>query len=213
MTPVVPTQGEEVQILTGISWEEYKRRNDAVEGRSPRMTYDGGVLELITLGAPHERLSWFIGRLFEELADEFDIDYESLKSTTLRRDDLEKSFESDGCYYVYQADRIRAKDQINLPVDPPPDLIIEVDISRNSMPKRKLFAAMGIGELWQFRRGRLRVFLLRSATYQEAEVSQLLPGVRVEQLNELLAARQGRAPKQWHRIVRDWARVHRPTQS
>lgn len=209
MPPTIPVQAEEVVILTGISWEDYKRRNDAVEGRSPRMTYDGGVLELMTLGVSHERPSWFTGRLFEELARGFGIDFTACRSTTFRREDLQKGFEGDGSYYIRRASLIRNKERIDLSVDPPPELVVEIDISRQSMKKLPMFAAMGVEEVWRYRDGQLFIFVLKHGQHQIAPASLALPLVTAEDLNQLLSARQDRSDSAWMDMVLDWARTRR----
>ncbi len=208
MTPTVPL-AEEVQLLTGIAWEEYKRRNDAIESRNPRMTYDGGVLEIMTHSASHERPSWIIGRLFEELARGFGVNFASFSLTTYRREDLHKGFEGDGSYYIRNAALVRHKESIDLSVDPPPDLVIEVDISRRSLPKLPLFAAMGFPEVWRFVDGRLQILILTEGEYREANMSCHLPQVTCDQLNDLLSARRGLDDTDWLDMVQEWARTRR----
>jgi len=40
-------------------------------------------------------------------------------STTFKRADLARGFEPDECYYLQNAPAVRAKDQVDLSVDPP----------------------------------------------------------------------------------------------
>ncbi len=78
------------------------------------------------------------------------ISYESLGSVTLKQKDLLAALEPDECYYIQHADDIEGKDRLDLNIDPPPDLAIEVDIMSRSVARQPIYAALGIPELWRF---------------------------------------------------------------
>jgi Uma2 family endonuclease len=142
---------EQRVVLHNVSWETYERiLAEHIDCSSPRFTFDHGELEIVTLSAEHERYSVRIADLVGVLADEMDVEVEALGSTTYKRQELERGFEPDSCFYVENIERVRGKDRIDLAVDPPPDLVVEVDITSPSISKLPLFAEFGIPEVWRF---------------------------------------------------------------
>jgi Uma2 family endonuclease len=113
-----------------VSWETYERLlAEHEEGSGTRFTYDGGILEILVPSARHEKPNHILASLVEVLTEEMALNIERLGSTTLKRPDLLKGFEPDSCFYIQHADAILDKDEIDLTVDPPPDLVIEIDIT------------------------------------------------------------------------------------
>jgi Uma2 family endonuclease len=136
-------------ILDGISWETYERLlNEHGESGGTHFTYDRGRLEIMVLSAAHKALKHALEVLVEIFAEELNIDVRGFGSTTFRRADLHRGFEPDACFYIRQEPHVRGKREIRLPVDPPPDLIIEIDISSPSLDKLPLFATLGVPEVW-----------------------------------------------------------------
>ena len=83
----------------------------------------------------HEVASHTLSLLVEILAEELNIDVYGLGSTTFNREDLERGFEPDSCFYIQNEERIRGKNRIDLAFDPPPELVIEIDITSPSINK------------------------------------------------------------------------------
>ena len=109
------------------------------------------------------------------------IEVEGLGSTTFSREDLAKGLEPDECYYIEHVDAIRGKDRLDLAVDPPPDLAIEVDITSRSIPRQPIYAALGVPELWRFDGKKLTVFRLgRDKKYVAASGSSIFPFLPME---------------------------------
>src|SRR3954451_12086878 len=101
-------------VLPHVSWETYERLlADDEERRVPRMTYDQGVLELVTPSAPHEEDALVIAHLIFIVAANLGTPIRSVGSTTFRRKDLERGFEPDASFYIQNEDRIRGKRQID----------------------------------------------------------------------------------------------------
>ena len=96
---------------------------------------------------------------------------------TCRREDLERGLEPDNCYYVHHAATMRAKDELDLSTDPPPELAIEIDISRSTLVKLSLYAAMGVPEVWRYDGRSLQVYRHDSAgRYEPHSASGIFPG-------------------------------------
>jgi Uma2 family endonuclease len=108
-------------ILRHVSWETYERLlTEHEQCSSPRFTYDGGVLEILSPSTRHERLHRSIATLCEVIAEECNIELDNVGSNTFKRADLARGFEPDSCFYVQHVERVRNREQIDLAVDPPP---------------------------------------------------------------------------------------------
>jgi Uma2 family endonuclease len=150
-----------------------------------------------------------IADIFSAIADELEIDFIPAGSTTFDREDLEQGFEPDSCFYIQNANRMRGQTKIDLHTDPPPDLVIEIDITHPSLNKFPIFAGLGIAEVWRYSKGALTIFKLEGGEYREQAASALLPGVTGARLTELIAAGQQMKRTEWSRNVREWARTLR----
>ena len=154
---------EQRVTLRNLSWETYRRLlSEHGDGSSPRFTFDRGVLEIMSPSAEHERYNLRIADLIGVLADEMDLEVEGLGACTFTREDLERGFEADSCFYVQHADKVRNKERVDLSTDPPPDLVIEIEITNPSVNKLLLFAEFGVPEVWRYNGVRLETLRLRS---------------------------------------------------
>jgi Uma2 family endonuclease len=204
----VLTLPEQRVVLHNVSWETYERLlAEHIDCSAPRFTFDHGELEIVTLSAEHERYSLRIAYLLGVLADEMDLKVEGLGSTTFKRQEFERGFEPDSCFYVGQnVERVRGKDRIDLAVDPPPDLVVEVDISSPSIGKLPMFAEFGIPEVWRFDGERLSMFHLSRGGYQEVDTSEVFRGVSATEISGFLAQGKSLDRTGWLRSARAWAR-------
>ena len=176
-------------VLDDIEWGTFVELSNQRRGNVPRMTFDRGLLELMCPLRQHEQIGRFIGRLFEIYTEVFDIEIGSVKSTTFKRKDLKRAFEADESYYVKHAEQMRSKEEIDLAIDPPPDLVIEVEITSSAIRKLELFAAMGVPEVWRHDGEQLQMFSLENGGYKPVPSSPALPGLTVAAINSLLEKR------------------------
>ena len=102
--------------------------------------------------------------------------------------------------------RVRGKDRIELRSDPPPDLVVEIDVTHPSLPKLPIYAAFGVPEVWRYDGSRMQILLLRSGHYVESAESPAPPGIRRYELSRLIAGINGTDRTEWLRGVRRWAR-------
>jgi Uma2 family endonuclease len=142
--------------------------------------------------------------LFECLAEEFDIDFLNAGSVPLREPAVRAGFEPDTCFYVTNLDRVKGSRELELPHDPAPDLVIEVDISRSSAWKLRVYGVLGIREAWRFTGGGLKIYALSGEEHREAAQSGVLPAMAID-LSELVQAYDEMKPNHWRRHVREWA--------
>jgi Uma2 family endonuclease len=197
-------------ILHGVSWETYERLlAEHEESSGTHFTYDRGRLEIMVLSAKHEAVKHVLALLVEVLAEEVGVDVYGLGSTTFRRADLARGFEPDECFYVQRAVLIRGKDEIDLTVDPPPDLVIEIDITSPSLNKFPIFAALGIPEVWRYDGAQVGIFGLEAGEYVAQAESIALPGVTGEVLTQFVEEDKQLKRTAWLRQVREWARKNK----
>jgi Uma2 family endonuclease len=137
-------------LLHGISWETYESLRDAEENYHLRMTYDRGALEIMSPSRKHERISYLVGRMIDQWTLFRKIEIAAGRNTTFRRQDLKRGLEPDNCYWVTHEPQMRSKDNVDLRFDPPPDLVLEVDVTWSSIPKMPIYAALGVPEVWHW---------------------------------------------------------------
>ncbi len=203
---------EQRVVLRNVSWETYERllsKSKHSDSRSPRFTFDRGELEIVSPSAEHERYNLRIADLVQILADEMDLEVEGLGSTTFKRQELERGFEPDSCFYAQNAERVRGKDRIDLAEDPPPDLVVEVDITSASIGKLPVVAEFGVPEVWRFGGEHLSMLRLRGVRSQEVDTSEVFPGVSARAISQLLAQGKSLGGTGWLRLARAWARASR----
>jgi Uma2 family endonuclease len=198
---------EQLVILDRVTWETYERLiTEHGERCGTRFTYDEGVLQIKVVSSRHEIPNRTLATIVEVVAEERGVDIARLGSMTFKRKNLQKGFEPDSCFYIQHADAIRENQEIDIAVDPPPDLSIEVDITSGSLNRFPLFAAVGIPEVWRFDGKRVAIFRLNSGAYVEAPNSLALPPVTGEILTHFLEESQKLKSTAWLREIREWAR-------
>ncbi len=189
-------------ILHNISWETYEKllaeNQDVV---NPRFSYSDGDLEIMVLGYQHEVLKHRLSELLVEIARVLEIDYEGAASTTFRKEKKKKGFEGDGTFYFKNAELVRTKNKIDLSKDPPPELVIEIDITHGSLPKFPIFADLGIEEIWRFDGQEVEFYRLQNQDFSKVNESICLPGVKSETVTELLFAAQDMKRLDWIRLI------------
>jgi Uma2 family endonuclease len=198
------TIGEKRVTLRGLTWQAYQQILQALpQSRAARLTYDRGVLEIAMPLEEHEYASELIGLFIRVLVGEMGLKLKSLRSTTLDREDLDRGSEPDCAYYIQNQPRVAGR-KIDLAIDPPPDLVVEVDITHTDIDKNRLYAAMGVPELWRYNGRDWRIFQLQDGEYQECDRSPTFDWVEKEHLYQFLAQAQQdeiAAERTWRQFV------------
>lgn len=194
-------------LLRDIDWQTYRTISRALEGRHVHLAYDKGSLELMTISRSHGNYSRLLGRFVFVLAEEFDLPINSCGDMTCDRDDLERGLEPDECFYIHNEPRIHEKVDIDLAVDPPPDLALEIDISRSSLNRLTIYAAMRVPQVWQFNGTSLLGWQLGADDqYVQCDQSQYFPGLPSSDLAQFLTRRGEMDEVSLVRLFRDWVR-------
>jgi Uma2 family endonuclease len=173
----------EYRLLRGQTWQDYERalaeRDD--QGRRYRITYDRGVLEIMPISAPHARWQSLIAGLLIAFAMAKKIPVASLGPWTCRREELDRGLEPDWSYYIQSEPRVRGRLDIDLETDPPPDVVVEVEVSRTVIDRLGILAALGVPEVWRYDGEKLTVLLLGAdGRYVPASASRALPTLPVD---------------------------------
>jgi Uma2 family endonuclease len=194
-------------VLHNIGWNTYEHLlADNENNSAPRCAYDRGELEIMSPSPEHEKFNRRIAQLVLAVAEELNIEAEDLGSTTFRREDLERGFEPDSCFYIQNEEQVRGKDRIDLAVDPPPDLVIEIDITSPSFSKLPIYAQIGVPEVWRYDGKRLAILVLEGSDYAETSGSTALPPVTSNALTDFVEKSKTTRRTVWLKKVRDWAR-------
>lgn len=165
-------------IMHGISWQTFQQLlTDRGERCSVLLAYDRGTVELRVPSQEHEWIKTTLTQVVDAIAFARELHYRSLGSTTFDREDLDWGFEPDACFYLEHADAVTPEQPMDLAVAPPPDLVIEIDITRSSPDKLPIYAALGVPEIWRYTDGQVEIRCLTEDEYIVAETSWVLPGI------------------------------------
>lgn len=197
-------------LLHYVGWETYERLIDEREERSvPRFFYDQGELEILSPSFEHDRISRVVALLAELVAAEIGLDLESAGSTTFKSEAFKRGFEPDECFYFSNnAEGVRGKKSIDLDAgDPPPDLVVEIDLTNPSLNKLPIYAHLGVAEVWRFAGGKPKILALDELGqgYGATERSGLLPILTSDTLARLVGEGLKMRRPDWVRRVRQWA--------
>lgn len=166
-------------LFDQVSWDEFENiLAELGEHRASRLTYDNGILEIMTPLPEYEDNKEIIGDLIKVFLEELDIEFRSLGSTTFKSQIQNKGVEPDQCFYIANESKIRGKKRIDLTVDPPPDLVIEIEITSPTNPS--IYEALGVPELWQFDGDNLKINCLKNGQYVEVCESEILSNIPIK---------------------------------
>jgi Uma2 family endonuclease len=195
-------------ILYGVSWQEYSRMLRAFAERpSLRLTCDRGALEFMTLSLEHESLARFFSLLILALTLELGLPLRGGGSTTFRRRRRRRGLKSDECFWIANEPKVRGKEKINLAVDPPPDLAVEVDISYSTLNRMSIYAALRVPEVWRYDGQALTFHVLApDGRYIVASQSRAIPQLSSADLASLIALRGTMDENSLFRHFQTWAR-------
>lgn len=200
---------ESLVTLTGVSWGTYESLlADLADARSPRLTYDRGTLEIMSPSSPHERANRALALVIEMVAMEWDIHLLDFGTTTFRRADLERGFEPDTCFYIANVASVSGRRPIDPAIDPPPDLLIEMEVTTSAIPKLPLFAALGIPEVWRTTPEGVTILTLRDGDYVPVLASPAFPPLTTAVLTRFLDDGYTMERSPWLRSIRSWAVDH-----
>ncbi|HTU19659.1 MAG TPA: Uma2 family endonuclease [Gemmataceae bacterium] len=195
-------------VMHGVSWQTYQKALEAFGDQPIRITYDRGSLELMSPLPIHEVYKRCLGLLLAVLDRELKIPIKGLASTTFRRRDLDRGLEPDECFYVGNLGRIHDWRNIDLSIDPPPDLALEVEVTRSCLNRLEIYAALGVPEVWRFDGEQWHIHCLAAIdTYEERPHSNVLPFVDLAEVTPFLdQAAAGMSDGELMDLLHQWAK-------
>ncbi|BAZ25714.1 hypothetical protein NIES4073_66200 [Kalymmatonema gypsitolerans NIES-4073] len=161
-------------LFSDVTWQELETILEELgEHRAARIAYDRGILEIMAPLPEDEYAKEIISDLLKALLEELDIEFISLGSTTFKNQAMAQGIEPDQCFYIKNESKIRGKKRLDLTVDPPPDLALEVDVTSRTHPN--IYESLKLPELWRFDKGKLQINLLQNGDYVESQESFNFP--------------------------------------
>ncbi|HEV7472644.1 MAG TPA: Uma2 family endonuclease [Pyrinomonadaceae bacterium] len=182
-------------VLTqhGVSWDDYEELLESVsEASGLRISYADGTLQIMTVSFKHEKFVRTIERMVDLVSLRLRIKVLFYGSATMKQRHDKKAAEPDACFYVEKAELVGTKDEFDLTTDPPPDVVVEIDLHHDSSSKLPIYAALGVPEIWRYEGQVLTIHRLSEGKYVATEGSESLPLFTGAVLTEFLR----RIPKQ-----------------
>ena len=177
-------------VLNSIDWQSYRAISNALTGRHLRITYDRGRLELNKVSSLRGTLGRLFHNLIAILTEEFSLPCGGCGDMTCDRESLERGIEPDECFYIENEAKVRGKDNLDMSVDPPPDLAVEIDLSRDSRRRLSIYAALGVPEVWRFDGTSLTVYVRQAnGEYETVPVSPHFPSIPPTEIEAILKRR------------------------
>lgn len=163
-------------LMKDVSWQMYEDLlADLGEQRGSRINYSQGTLEIMSPLPEHEDDKVMIADFVKAILEEQDIEFRSLGSTTFKSQQMNQALEADDCFYIENEAAVRGKKRIDLSIDPPPDLAIEIDITART--RFNNYEALEVGELWRFNGTSLEINVLQDGVYIQGAESPHFPGL------------------------------------
>lgn len=195
-------------VVHGVDWQTYEKVLDAFGDRPIRITYDRGSLELMSPLPIHEVYKRCLGLLLAVMDRELKIPIKGVASATFRRADVDRGLQPDECFYVGNLERVHDWKNIDLSIDPPPDLAIEVEVTTSCLNRLGIYAALGVAEVWRFDEESWHIHGLNDlGQYEERSQSGILPFVELAEIIPLLERTiQGLGDGDLMDLIYDWVK-------
>jgi Uma2 family endonuclease len=200
-------------VLRGIDWTTYVQLRDHPGNNHLRMSYLDGTLILMSPTHFHAFFGRRLAMVIDQFTEALQILVQGTATATLRRKGNGRrkgsAKEPDyGFYFGRNARRMHRRPELDLEVDPPPDLVIEAGSRFDSAKALKLYARLGVPEVWRYRPKANTLWFGRLVgdTYEPIERSLNLPRLTPSLVVSALSMidEMGETPsKPW---LRDWAR-------
>lgn len=194
-------------IFRDVSWEMYEQFLAENDERHIPHSYIHGELRLMAPSIRHESPKKWIARLIEALTEELNYPCRSIGSLTLKLGIEQKGAEPDEAYLIANAPALQGKREYGIKTDPPPDLIVEIDITSPSLNRLPVYASLGVPEAWIYDGEQLQVGSLRDdAVYETVDASLAFPTLPMPESAEWIEKAYETDETAWIRSFRQWVR-------
>lgn len=193
-------------LIEDVSWLQLENiLAELGEGRAARLSYSNGILEIMVPLPEHEKNKEIIGDMIKILLSERGINYDALGSTTLKNERMTQAVEPDACFYIQNQAAVIGKNRLDMIVDPPPDLAIEIDLTARTQLDN--YQILGVPELWRYTRRGLQINVLQGGQYIASDSSPTFPDIPIiELINRYVQQNQVSGSSQAIQAFRNWLR-------
>lgn len=176
-----------ILILPQVTWADYENLlAEMGDRRDVRVSFDHGRMEIVMPSPEHEDYVDLIQDLTRLLVRELGWKLESRGTALLKRELHAAGAQPDGCFYIQNAARVIGKRAIDLSADPPPDIVVEVDLTSESLGKFPIYASLGIPEIWRYDGEVFEMYHLVDREYLPSLVSRAFPFLTAAAMKEFL---------------------------
>ena len=197
--------------LARISWGEYDDLlNQLSDHPGFRVNYNEGSLEIMSPLPDHEKYKSIIQSMALIISLELGSKLEMFGSTTFRQKRNRQGVEPDESFYVQNADAVLGKSRIDLSVDPPPDVVVEIDITNESESKFPIYAAFGVAEIWRYDGRRAWMYQLVDNRYVKIDRSLAFPMLTPPVIAKCIERSKSRGQLAALAAFRQWVRERKP---
>jgi Uma2 family endonuclease len=202
---MLTTQRADRVVIPNLSWQQFENiLANLGDQRSARIAYYDTELEIMTPLPKHEYFKTAISIMVEDAAALLEYDYECYGSSTWKRQIMQAGVEPDNCFYFQHEALVRGKLHFDLDKDPPPDLVLEVDLTSKSIPRLPLYARLGVPEIWQYEDGVLTIYQLQQGEYQTSPASSIFPQLNILELPQLIDQYRLLGRRAFRQAVQEW---------
>ncbi|MDA1048927.1 MAG: Uma2 family endonuclease [Planctomycetota bacterium] len=196
-------------VFNGLSWEQYEALLESLGERRLRHTFVEGRLEVVTPSYEHESSKTLIGNLVAALCRVCRMPRQNAGSTTMKREDFERGLEPDECFFLGKdsAAAMRGKSQYYADIDPPPDLVVEVDVTASSKHRIEMYRLLGVQEVWRCRNYVVTFLgLTKDGRYRQIKRSRHFSFLSSDDLNRFIELRDEMDDTETELQFEDWVR-------
>jgi Uma2 family endonuclease len=209
--PATRTRRPSRFLFDRIGWADYTRMLRICDRQGLRTTYIAGRLEVMSPSFEHDVQSRLLAGMVEVCVEESGGDLRRGGGPTLRRKLLKRGLEPDDCFWIASLSAILGKLDLDLEIDPPPDLVIEIEITTPILDRMNVYAALGVPEIWRKSRTEFEVLGLdETGHYARRERSLSFPWLPAKDIATGLARYTGQGQfaflREWREVVRGLVR-------
>ncbi|HEU5115277.1 MAG TPA: Uma2 family endonuclease [Isosphaeraceae bacterium] len=199
---------DQVVTLEGVDWSAYERISAMKGDRAvPRLIYNQGSLTLVSPSQEHERPEDRLDRLVMEICIGLRITCMPVGKTRFRQESLGRGVEGDRAYYIAREPLVRHIKKIDIEVDPPPDLVIEVELTHPAENAIEAWCHFGVPELWYHNESRKTFAILHlndAGQYVESPISQAFPFLNAFEILSWIQEEEDEPESEWAGRLREW---------
>jgi Uma2 family endonuclease len=192
-------------VFDDADWRFYELVLRKVGHRRVFVTFDGERLEVMSPSFRHDVSAERIGTLVRHVLNHLRRPFVAAGSFTLKGRKSNRGLEPDRCFYIRSVGSVEGKREVDLNRDPPPDLAIEVEVSRRLLDRIDIYRRLAVPEVWCYDGRRLKVLTLEDRErYVDAPRSAALPELLPDTVHRLVQQSWGMNDMAWTDLVQQW---------